>query len=312
VDLEELRTVAEHPPFARNDLEAPNTAPTPITARREPQYEEPAAPKGLFGGKKKHAELVAQAQSTFATAHEAWQAEVAALPGRQLVQMHAHQAAEQRRLAELDEARSEYQAECDKREAKAAEANRQLDELVSGLEQNIDSAIQDYVGIVLGNTVYPESFPVAHDFEFDSQLKELSLMVLVPPPSRMPSDKEFKYVKAKDEISATSLPKNDQKERYSNAVYQVALRSLHEIFEADRAGRIKTIALSVTTEDLDPATGLERQTCLVAVAAERESFTAFDLSNVVPLATLQHLGASVSKNPFELIGIDGSQGVRGR
>jgi restriction system protein len=312
VDLEELRTVAVHPPFARSDLEVPNAPPSPFVAPPEPRYEEPESPKGLFGGKKKHAELVAQAQSAFAGAHESWQAEVAALPGRQLVQMQEHQAAEQQRLAELDQARSEYQAECDKREAEAAEANRQLDALVAGLDHNDDSAIQDYVGIVLGNSVYPESFPVSHDFEFDSRLKELSLTVLVPPPSHLPSDKEFKYVKAKDEISASMLPKNDQKERYSNAVYQVALRSVHEIFEADRAGRIGTIALNVATEDLDPATGLERRTCLVAVAAEREAFTAFDLSNIVPLATLQHLGASISKNPFELIGIDTSKGVRER
>jgi len=118
-------------------------------------------------------------------------------------------------------------------------------------------------------------------------------------------------VKASDEISATSLPKKDQKERYADAVYEVALRNLHEIFEADRAARIQTIALTVASEGLDPATGLQKRTSLVAVAADRESFTTFDLANIVPLATLQHLGASISKNPFEMIGIDGSQGVRG-
>ena len=38
---------------------------------------------------------------------------------------------------------------------------------------------------------------------------------------------------------------------------------------------------------------------------------AFDLHNVVPSATLEHLGAAMSKNPFELVGIDGTPGVRG-
>jgi restriction system protein len=50
----------------------------------------------------------------------------------------------------------------------------------------------------------------------------------------------------------------------------------------------------------------------VAVGVERAAFMSFDLANIVPLATLQHLGASVSKNPFDLVGIDDSQGVRGR
>jgi restriction system protein len=37
---------------------------------------------------------------------------------------------------------------------------------------------------------------------------------------------------------------------------------------------------------------------------------AMDLSRVTPLATLQHLGAVVSKNPFGLVPIDESKGVR--
>jgi len=68
----------------------------------------------------------------------------------------------------------------------------------------------------------------------------------------------------------------------------------------------------VATDAKDPATGLNKRTTFVAVAAERESFTAFDLANIVPLATLQHLGASVSKSPYDLVGIDSSPGVRGR
>jgi len=165
---------------------------------------------------------------------------------------------------------------------------------------------------VLGNSVYPESFPIDHDFEFDAGLKELSLTVVVPPPAHLPAEKEFRYIKAKDQISPTILPKKDQKERYNNAVFQVALRSLHEIFEADRAGRIQTIAIRVCTVATDPATGVEKRSIFVAAAAEREKFMTFDLANVVPQATLEHLGALVSKNPFDLVEVEGSQGVRGR
>ena len=87
---------------------------------------------------------------------------------------------------------------------------------------------------------------------------------------------------------------------------------MHEVFEADRAGHIETIALTVATEAIDPATGRQKRTSLVAVGAERESFMQFDLNNIVPSATLQHLGASLSKSPYDLVGIDDAQGVRGR
>lgn len=315
VNLEDFRKVAEHPAFPRTDLQRPIPPPVPVAARPEPRYVEPDPPSGLgrlFGGNKKHAELVAKAQAAFNADHEAWQAEVAQLPAAQLRQMQEYQQAEQRRQAALQEAQAQYNAECQQREIAVQEENRQLDTLIQGLTYGVEEAIQEYVSIVLGNSAYPESFPVEHDFTFDSSLKELVLTVLVPAPQHIPSVKEYKYVRAKDEIVATALTQKEQKDRYANAVAQVALRSLHEIFESDREGRIQTITLTVASEAIDAATGLMKRTPLIAVAADRATFTTFDLSNVVPLATLHHLGALVSKSPFDLVAIDTSKGVRGR
>jgi restriction system protein len=176
----------------------------------------------------------------------------------------------------------------------------------------VESAIREYVGIVLSNSVYPEAFPVDYDHDFDLGTRELRLAVTVPPPSAVSVVKEYKYVKAKDEISSTVLPVKAQKDRYAGAVTQVALRTLHEIFEADRGGKIHSIALTVGTEALSPATGLRETVPLVIVGADRETFTRFDLSNVVPQATLEHLGAAVSKSPFDLMSADTSRGVRVR
>ena len=47
------------------------------------------------------------------------------------------------------------------------------------------------------------------------------------------------------------------------------LRTLHEIFEADRIGRIHSISLTVDTEPLDAATGNLVTAPLVVVAADR-------------------------------------------
>lgn len=314
VDLERLRTVAEHPPFSRLDLEVPTPPPAPVPTPREPLFVEPEEPKGLGGlfGKKRHAEAISAAQAKFAEDHRSWEAEVAAVANRQQELMREHAATEEGRIAELQRARAEYERESEAREAAAVEANQKLDVLIAGLGAGVDSAIQEYVSIVLSNSVFPEAFPVQHEFEFDADLEELRLTVLVPRPDALPMVREYKYVKAKDTITEIALPQKDVTNRYSDAVYKTALRSLHEIFESDRAGHINTIALTVACNALDPATGLERRVPLVAVGVERASFTTFDLSNIVPLATLRHIGASVSKNPYELIAIDETQGVRGR
>src|SRR5262249_19638151 len=158
----------------------------------------------------------------------------------------------------------------------------------------------------------PDAFPVSHDYEFNLSSRELRLTVTVPPPSDVPTTKEYKYVKAKDEITETPLSLKARKERYASAIFQVAVRTLHEIFEADRGGKIHSSALTLDTKTLSPATGLPDDVPLVIVAADRVTFSYFDLSNVVPRATLDHLGAAVSKSPFDLTPADTSRGVRAR
>ena len=315
VDLEDLRRRAEHPPFDPGSLGSPTMPPPPIVAPPEPQFVPPEGePKGLsgaFGGKKKYAAVFADAQAAFNAQHEAWRVEVAAVPARTEQANAQYQAVENDRRQRLAAAQASYEAECAQREAEVGESNQQLDQLIANLGYEVEDAIQEYVSIVLGNSIYPDAFPVEHDFEFDSPNRELTLKVSVPAPSDVPSTKAFKYVKSSGEIAETALSQKDQKDRYAGAVAATALRTLHEVFEADRVGRIQTISLTVGTEALDIATGQMTETPLIAVATDRPTFEAIDLANVVPLATLQHLNALVSKNPFGLVGVDLSKGVRG-
>jgi restriction system protein len=314
VNLEQFRRVAQHPPFTRSDLESTLQPPVLATARPEPIYVEPAAPTGLgglFGGKKQHEQAVAATHSAFAQQHAAWEAEVAGIPAIQLRQMQDHQYAEQQRVAALEKARGEYQAECAGREAEVTTANQALDRLIAGLAAGEAEQVQEYVGIVLGNSAYPDSFAVDHDYTYDAALRELSITVTVPLPNALEEAGSFHYVRAKNEIVPRLMTQKEQKERYQHALAQVALRTLREVFTADRAGVIKTIALTVATEGIDTATGLNKKTNLIAVAAERETFLSYDLTKVVPLSTLQYLKALISASPFDLVGIDAAKTVRG-
>jgi len=315
VDLEQLRAGAAHPPFT-SDNDRPSLPPPPLPAPPEPTYspplDEPSKLGGVFGARKKWQQAEAQAKGAFEAAHASWRAEVAQLPARQQYLQQQYQLTESARLERLAADRARYEAECADRERQVVEANGRLDSLIQGLAYGVEEAIQEYVSIVLSNSVYPDAFPVEHDFEFSSALKELTLTALVAAPESVPATREFKYVKAKDEVAATGLPQKDIKERYRNAVTQVAVRTLHEVFESDRAGRVQTINLTVATETIDPATGLMKRTPLIGAAADRAAFVSFDLANVVPLATLQHLGAQISKSPYDLTPIDTSKGVRGR
>lgn len=312
VDLQTLRVSATHPPFARTDLEVPTPAPQPIRAPAEPVFVEPEGRSGLRGmfASKQHDQAVAQARATFDAAYLQWQTEVAAIPLRELERTQQRNAVEQRRMRELEAARAAYYHECRARETEAVTANEKLEGLMYRFVSSEHAAIQEYVGIVLSNSVYPELLSVEHDYEFDPGTRELTLSALIAAPDRLPAEKVYRYVKARDEITSTPLSKKVLKDRYAGIVHQVALRTLHEIFEADRAKHVQTIALQVAAETTDPATGLPRRIAFVAVAAERDSFMAINLQGIVPLATLEYLGAAISKSPFDLVGIDEAPGVR--
>ena len=142
--------------------------------------------------------------------------------------------------------------------------------------------------------------------------KELKLTVTIPGPTTLPTIKEHRYNRTKDQIVTTELTQKQLRDKYAEAICSVALRMLHDVFISDSEGHVQTIALSVGAEDTDPATGQKVPVTFLAVAADRDTFGTYDLSKVVPLATLKHMKALVSKNPYEMEGIDESRGVRSR
>jgi len=309
VDLDELRRTVEHPPFDRAELEVSIPPPAAIPDPPEPQFQPPEQPKGLLGRKKKLALAEAEARQAHETALSQWRAEVASLPARREHLANDHRKAESERIVALETERVRYGRECAEREAEVARHNAEIDTLIANLGYGAVDAVEEYVSIVLANSAYPDHFDVDHQFQFDPATAELRLRVLIPGPGEIPAIKTYKYVKASDEITTTALSQKATKDRYLGAVQQVALRSLHEVFEADRRGLIKTISLELGTETIDPATGNDTYIPFVAVGAERETFMTFDLSAVEPAATLTHLGAAMSKNPLGLVPADTS-GIR--
>jgi restriction system protein len=116
----------------------------------------------------------------------------------------------------------------------------------------------------------------------------------------IPDVKAYRYVKTKDEVTSTVRPAAQIKSVYTGLVAQVTLRTLHELFEADRSGHIETLVLNCYVDTKDPATGKAIRPTLITVRTTRDVFSELDLGQVEPMACLRHLGAGVSKSPSEL------------
>ncbi len=313
VDLDSLRQVVEHPPFGHEDLRKPLPPPKLEAPPAEPQFVAPPPLSGLSKvfGKQKHAEATAQSYAGWAAQHQQWTQYVHhVLPAKNAKLKQDHAVAQQKREDQLAAAEAEYRTACDERERAVTEANEKLKEFQEALLAGEQEAVTQYVGVVLGNSAYPAAFDVEHDYAFDAEFGELDVAVVVPSPASVPAIKSYRYVAATDEIRETLCSQKEQRDRYNGAIAAVALRTIHEVFESDREGRIKTIALTVQTEAVNPATGLFETFRFVAAAADRDEFSAFNLGGVNPHETLAHMRALVSKNAFGLKQISAARGVR--
>jgi restriction system protein len=86
-------------------------------------------------------------------------------------------------------------------------------------------------------------------------------------------------------------------------IAQVALRTIHEIVEADRGALATRVSLNGIVDTVDRRTGRSVRPCLVSVRTDRETFAAIKLRRVDPIACLRHLQAALSPLPDELSGV---------
>jgi restriction system protein len=278
IDLARLKKAAVHPPFDPGYLETP-IAP-PDWRQFEPQ--QPTGLTKLLGGQAKYQQLLAQAQQWFANAQA------------------QHAAAEADRQNRLSYAFTAYQMHWTEVEAETAQHNAEIDRFGVALADGNPDAIVQYFGMVLGNSVYPDDFPHHYRLAYVPESRQLVVEYELPSIDVVPTVREYKYVKTRDEITSAPRLAKEVRELYSGVVTQVTLRTVHEIFEADRRELVDTVVFNGLVDTVDPATGKAIRPCLVTLRTTRGTFAELNLAKVDPAACLVHLNASVSKRPEDL------------
>lgn len=267
-DLEQLKEPHTFPPFDPGHLGLAEPAPA-LDAFL------PAAPTGvtrfLPHVKQRHAVAVAAAEQEYVRAQEAHA---------------AREAARQQSLAaERDRVAAQHAA---------------IEEFTAAFAAGDPAAIVSYFTLVLESSVYPEGFPEERKLAYVPESRQLVVEYDLPPFAVVPEAGQYKYVKARDEIAQTARAAAPRRALYASVVAQITVRTVHELFEADRAGHIDTLVFNGYVEAIDPSTGRPQRTCLVTLRTTRDTFAHIDLRHVEPIACLKGLSASVSKSPSEL------------
>lgn len=186
-----------------------------------------------------------------------------------------------RREKALNEEREEWKRQNEEFVSNQSEHNSEIDEIKAKyLEKNNDSIIE-YCEMVLDNSEYPDSFPQI----FLLQYNEVNGMLLIdydlPKLSDMPSVNNVRYIKSRDEIEEKTISQAQIEKLYDSSIYQISLRTLHEIFEADAVDAIKSINFNGIVTDVNPATGHEESKCIVSIQAKKDEFEAINLEGIV-------------------------------
>ena len=174
--------------------------------------------------------------------------------------------------------------------------NENLDVWRSKYFAGDESAILEYCSQVLNNSKYPDSFP--HNFElmYRPETKTLVVEYQMPKLGDIPTLKEVKFIQSKNELKETHLPEAQTKALYDKVLYEISLRSLHEIFEADQGNWVEAIAFNGWVKEINPATGKQVNNCIMTVYVKKDVFTEIDLSKVDPKTCFKGLkGVAASK-----------------
>jgi len=162
--------------------------------------------------------------------------------------------------------------------------------------QKSSDAILEYCDMVLSNSKYPDFFQKEWDLDYNSETRTLIVEYVVPPPDALPTLKEVRFIQTKDIFKETHLPEKEREALYDSLLYQIALRTVHELYEADTADALDAIAFSGLVTSLDKTTGHNVTACILSVLARKDSFMHINLAKVDPKACFKSLkGVAASK-----------------
>ncbi|HUY14115.1 MAG TPA: restriction endonuclease [Terriglobia bacterium] len=143
---------------------------------------------------------------------------------------------------------------------------------------------------------YPDTFPQTFELDYVAESRTAVVDYSLPPKEALPSVKEYRYVKARDEIQPVPVSQAWLNETYDSVLYQVTLRTIYELFRWDEAGALDSVVFNGWVNSIDKATGKEVNACVLTIQASKEEFLEINLAQVDPKACFRKLkGISAAK-----------------
>lgn len=160
----------------------------------------------------------------------------------------------------------------------------EMKEMYMKLDQ---SSVIEYCDLVLNNSIYPESFPKSYEIDYNPESKILIVEYSLPSIEQLPTLNEVKVIKG--ELKEYHISETQILKMFDNTMYNITLRTIHELFEADVANAIDAVSFNGWVNAVNKATGKRENNCILSIQAKKEEFLEIDLSNVDPKTCFKNL-----------------------
>lgn len=245
-----------------------------LSKRWKKEFRDPTAHMGLLSSlmgwkKKAYEKAMAEHQAAVQLEDERYQS-----------RLKKHEIA----CAEIDEkhatAMEKHQAEVAHHTAEVEAHNLAVDHLKARWVDGDPDAVVEHACLVLDASEYPSWINTSYQLQYDVGEKLMKVQFLLPSLDTVDIPKSVRFVKSTGELKETSRPKREQQGYFDSLCYQIALRTVHELFEADTANNIVNILFNGVVDGVDPATGKEAQTTIMSAVFDRRSFEEVNLAKV--------------------------------
>lgn len=299
IDFEELK---DRSPFPQPRPESPKTppAPTPAEVPPAPRRESSAyQPELGFLDRlisSRRAAKEAEAKNRFEADLRKWNEAKERTETADRDAAEAHTRLVERLQQEHARVVAAWEAERAEFLQKQEQQRQAVDEFRARYEERDPDAIVEYCDMVLGNSDYPDCLPREFELDFNPETGIIAVDYRLPSPDDLPTLVEVRYTQSSDTFSEKHLTDSQRAKLYDELLYQIALRTLHELFEADRLDVIRAAVFNGIVTAVDRATGKEVTACVISLQAGREAFQEINLAHVDPKACFRQLrGVGSSK-----------------
>jgi restriction system protein len=199
-------------------------------------------------------------------------------------------------IAEHEKAMRAWEIQSQEFRDQRSAQHREVDLMRSRYTDKGSTGLNDYWEIVLHKSKYPDLFPKSFLLEYLPESRTLIVEYALPSMACLPSVKEVKYVQVRNMFQEAAVSQSWLNKSYDEVLYQIALRTLYELFQSDAAEVVDSIVFNGWVNSVDKATGQEVNACILSIQVNKSEFMAVNLAQVEPRACFKKFkGVSAAK-----------------